>query len=281
MSVSRPATRSSPPPLPAVACPRNTASHGSCPVVGTGRANDLLLSGRVLTGEQAGQIGLVEFVTSRETVLDEAVRYADEIATSCSPSAVAEIKRQLDEGAAGDFPAAFDRAQAALTKASTWPDFAEELRASSSGGSHGSRRWNDRGSLLVGRVPVRALADERERGPRIGAVDLACETVAVEYDLRERAGSGRISDEPGSFDLVSRILSASAIRAWYKWSFGARCVDSTTDSTSIVSFRVGSQTFDTCTVPGSIALTVVAGNMDTRMRVRSRRMKAWSSVYFM
>lgn len=94
-------------------------------LVGTGRANDLLLSGRVLTGEQAGQIGLVEFVTSRETVLDEAVHYAHEIATYCSPSALAEIKRQLREGTAGDFATGYDRAEAALARASGWPDFAE------------------------------------------------------------------------------------------------------------------------------------------------------------
>jgi enoyl-CoA hydratase/carnithine racemase len=94
-------------------------------LVGSGRARDLLLSGRVLTGEEAGRIGLVEFVSSRETVLDEAVRYAQEIASHCSPSAVAEIKRQLEQGTGGGFPAAYERAEAALAKASAWPDFAE------------------------------------------------------------------------------------------------------------------------------------------------------------
>jgi enoyl-CoA hydratase/carnithine racemase len=94
-------------------------------LVGSGRANDLLLSGRVLTGEEAGQIGLVEFVTPPETALEHAVRYADEIATYCSPSAVAEIKRQLREGATVDFRTSYDRAEAALERASSRPDFAE------------------------------------------------------------------------------------------------------------------------------------------------------------
>jgi enoyl-CoA hydratase/carnithine racemase len=94
-------------------------------LVGTGRANDLLLTGRVVTGEEAGQIGLVEFVTSRAQVLDEAVRYAGEIATHCSPSAVAEIKQQLRDGATLDFATSYDRAEAALAKAAERPDFVE------------------------------------------------------------------------------------------------------------------------------------------------------------
>jgi enoyl-CoA hydratase/carnithine racemase len=94
-------------------------------LVGSGRANDLLLTGRVLTGEEAGRIGLVEYVTSRENVLDEALAYAHEIATYCSPTAVAEIKRQLREGAAVDFATSYDTAEAAVARISMRPDFAE------------------------------------------------------------------------------------------------------------------------------------------------------------
>ena len=93
-------------------------------LTGAGRANDLL-TGRVVTGEEAGHIGLVEFVTPREQVLDEAVRYAREIATHCSPSALAEIKQQLHDGATLDFATSYDRAEAALARAAERPDFAE------------------------------------------------------------------------------------------------------------------------------------------------------------
>lgn len=94
-------------------------------LIGTGRANDLLLTGRVVTGEEAGQIGLVEYVTSREQVLDRAVAYAHEIATHCSPSAVADIKQQLRDSATEEFATSYERAEAALTGASERPDFAE------------------------------------------------------------------------------------------------------------------------------------------------------------
>ncbi len=94
-------------------------------LVGSGRASDLLVSGRVLTGEEAGRIGLVEFVTSREQVLDDAVRYAHEIATHCSPWAVAEIKQQLRAAATADFGTGYDQADTALGRAFEQPDYPE------------------------------------------------------------------------------------------------------------------------------------------------------------
>jgi enoyl-CoA hydratase/carnithine racemase len=96
-------------------------------LIGRGRANDLLLSGRVFTGEEAGRIGLVEYVTSREQVLDEAIAYARQIATYCSPSAVADIKRQIREAASSEFGTSYEQAEADLTIASRRPDFAEGI----------------------------------------------------------------------------------------------------------------------------------------------------------
>jgi enoyl-CoA hydratase/carnithine racemase len=94
-------------------------------LVGAGRARDLLLSGRVISGEEAGEMGLVEFVTPRLTIVDDALRYAREIATHCSPSAVAEIKQQLHQAAAVDFAAGYDEADAAMARTFALPDFAE------------------------------------------------------------------------------------------------------------------------------------------------------------
>lgn len=94
-------------------------------LVGPGRASDLLLSGRVFSGEEAGRMGLAEFVVPREAVLDDAVRYAREIVSHCSPWALAEIKEQLRSAATADFATAYDQADAALGRAFAQPDYPE------------------------------------------------------------------------------------------------------------------------------------------------------------
>ncbi|MDE3205002.1 MAG: enoyl-CoA hydratase/isomerase family protein [Acidobacteriota bacterium] len=64
-------------------------------LVGTGVAMDLLLSGRTIQAEEAAALGLVERLCSPETVVAEAVDYAKDLATYCSPRAMGAIKRQV------------------------------------------------------------------------------------------------------------------------------------------------------------------------------------------
>ncbi|HEY5332267.1 MAG TPA: enoyl-CoA hydratase-related protein, partial [Solirubrobacterales bacterium] len=66
-------------------------------IVGTGRALDLLLSARTIRGEEAYRIGLVDHLAAAAEVLERAVAYADDIATNCSPTAMATIKRQVQD----------------------------------------------------------------------------------------------------------------------------------------------------------------------------------------
>jgi enoyl-CoA hydratase/carnithine racemase len=64
-------------------------------VVGPSRALDLLLSGRVVRGEEALALGLVDRVCERDRLVDEAVAYATELAERCSPWSMATIKAQV------------------------------------------------------------------------------------------------------------------------------------------------------------------------------------------
>lgn len=62
-------------------------------LVGTSHALDLLMSSRIITGEEAHRIGLVNHLS--DNVLDDALAYAELVATTVSPKAMAVMKRQV------------------------------------------------------------------------------------------------------------------------------------------------------------------------------------------
>lgn len=64
-------------------------------VVGLSRALDLLLSGRVIRGEEAATMGLVDRLVQPECVLADALTYARDLADHCSPWSMATIKAQV------------------------------------------------------------------------------------------------------------------------------------------------------------------------------------------
>jgi enoyl-CoA hydratase/carnithine racemase len=64
-------------------------------IVGHGTALDLLLSGRVVLGAEAAELGLVSWAVPRDELLDRARGYARDMATNCSPVAMAAAKRQV------------------------------------------------------------------------------------------------------------------------------------------------------------------------------------------
>jgi len=63
-------------------------------LVGHTHAVDILMSGRVISGEEAAQMGLVRCSKPGHAV-DDAIAYAQEIAENCSPLAMAVTKQQL------------------------------------------------------------------------------------------------------------------------------------------------------------------------------------------
>jgi enoyl-CoA hydratase/carnithine racemase len=94
-------------------------------LVGQGVASDLLLSGRVVTADEALRLGLVNRIVPAETVVEAARSYAADLVAHCSPVAMAAVKRQL--------AADWDRSQEEALVASTGltndpaikPDFSE------------------------------------------------------------------------------------------------------------------------------------------------------------
>jgi enoyl-CoA hydratase/carnithine racemase len=94
-------------------------------LVGLSTALDLLLSGRVILGEEAVRLGLATWVAPREEVLDQAVAYARELATLSSPVSMAVMKRQLWSGSEQTLPAVLEEADALMEQFLARPDFAE------------------------------------------------------------------------------------------------------------------------------------------------------------
>jgi enoyl-CoA hydratase/carnithine racemase len=64
-------------------------------IVGHATALELLLSSRVVLGSEAAAIGLVHRAYPRDELLPAALGYARDLATNCSPLAMATAKRQV------------------------------------------------------------------------------------------------------------------------------------------------------------------------------------------
>jgi enoyl-CoA hydratase/carnithine racemase len=64
-------------------------------VVGYGNAMDLLLSSRTVTSEEAHDLGLVNFVVPGDELIAAVTAYARDIASNCSPVALAAVKAQV------------------------------------------------------------------------------------------------------------------------------------------------------------------------------------------
>jgi enoyl-CoA hydratase/carnithine racemase len=94
-------------------------------LVGPARALDLLLSGRVLLGEEAAQLGLVNRALPAEGLLEEALAYARDLAVNCSPASMATMKRQVYADLQRSLPDALGQADQLMLQSFGEPDFAE------------------------------------------------------------------------------------------------------------------------------------------------------------
>lgn len=94
-------------------------------LVGTSRALDLLLSGRVFTAEEAKELGVVNHVQPREEVLDAAMAYAKDVAANCSPASMATMKHQVYTHATLGIAEALEQSGEYMRQSLQGPDFKE------------------------------------------------------------------------------------------------------------------------------------------------------------
>jgi len=94
-------------------------------LVGPAQALDLLLSGRVVLGQEAAAMGLANRATPKETALEETLAYAHELATQCSPASMATMKRQVYAALEQALPVALAEADEAMLRSFGQPDFVE------------------------------------------------------------------------------------------------------------------------------------------------------------
>lgn len=94
-------------------------------LVGASRALDLLLSGRVMLGEEAHSIGLVDRLAEPDELLDAAVAYAADLAANCSPTSMAIMKGQVMRGFDQAFAESYEESERLIRESFHRPDAAE------------------------------------------------------------------------------------------------------------------------------------------------------------
>jgi enoyl-CoA hydratase/carnithine racemase len=98
-------------------------------LVGTSRALDLLLSGRVVRGEEAARIGLVDHLATPATLVDAALAYAADLAENCSPTSMAIMKDQVRAALDEPFDVSLDRSDVLMREAFRRTDVKEGVTA--------------------------------------------------------------------------------------------------------------------------------------------------------
>jgi enoyl-CoA hydratase/carnithine racemase len=98
-------------------------------MLGTTRAADLLLSGRVVLAEEAERIGLVNGVFPPERLLEETVAYARRLGQDCAPSSLRAAKEQLYADLRGTLAAAEADSRRRMTAMIGSADFREGVAA--------------------------------------------------------------------------------------------------------------------------------------------------------
>ena len=94
-------------------------------LIGTSRALDLLLSGRVFLAEEAAAMGLVNEVVAPEHLLDRTLEYAADLAVNASPTSMSVMKQQVYADQGRSIVVASDDAVELMKASLGRPDFTE------------------------------------------------------------------------------------------------------------------------------------------------------------
>jgi enoyl-CoA hydratase/carnithine racemase len=98
-------------------------------LVGPARALDLLLSGRVLLGAEAAELGLVNRAVEDGQALPEARAYARMLASECSPASMAAMKQRVYADLEHTLGESVEKANRLMGESFTRPDFGEGVRS--------------------------------------------------------------------------------------------------------------------------------------------------------
>jgi enoyl-CoA hydratase/carnithine racemase len=98
-------------------------------IVGLTHANDILLSSRVFTAEEADRMGFLNRIVPAERLMEEVLGYARTLATSVAPGSARETKRQIYRDLHRDAASSVKVAEALLVEMSKTPDYKEGVKA--------------------------------------------------------------------------------------------------------------------------------------------------------
>ncbi len=98
-------------------------------LVGPARALDLLLSGRVLLGDEAAELGLVNRAVEDGKALPEALAYARTLASESSPASMAKMKLQVYAAFEQTLGESLEEANRLMAESFSGPDFGEGVRS--------------------------------------------------------------------------------------------------------------------------------------------------------
>lgn len=98
-------------------------------IVGLSHANDILLSSRVFTSEEAMAMGFLNRLVAPEALMDEVMTYARALADGVAPGSARETKRQIYRDLHRDAAASVRAAEALLNEMIKAADYREGIKA--------------------------------------------------------------------------------------------------------------------------------------------------------